>query len=347
MPRVTRLVRAGSGIADGWRWWIHELRLAAAEFVDARSGFSCASFTVTPGQDGFVLRQPTPVGEATEQWLSILPGMGGLPDQVHAVLTVPASAVLTYRFEFPAAARADLASAVRLKLERLSPVPLDRLYIAIGAPLVAGTVLQVVTELVRRESIDEWNRLLGDLNVSVVQAVSESGTPFRAHDERVRRTSGWLLVGLQPALVLSACIAIVMGAVEWQQRTEREADWVAHALLSVKAAAADEVAARHEWARKAAIVRAVQHGTPRHDPLALLNTLNERLPKDMWLQSFRYDGDGANVTVFVQSRADVGALLLDAPGIQTVTENDRVPLGIGIGSERVELHLGLRAEPRS
>ena len=113
------------------------------------------------------------------------------------------------------------------------------------------------------------------------------------------------------------------------------------------AAAADEVAARHEWARKAAIVRAVQHGTPRHDPLALLNTLNERLPKDMWLQSFRYDGDGANVTVFVQSRADVGALLLDAPGIQTVTENDRVPLGIGIGSERVELHLGLRAEPRS
>ena len=337
----------GSALGSAWRWWIKELSDAADDFL-ATDGTTVANrMIVTPEGEGFRLRRPLRGGRIAERWLDSQPREGEVLPSVSAILTVPPEEVLTQSFEFPLAARREIRTAVRLKLDRASPAPVEQIYVAIAPPIQASGRLDVRTLLIRRERVDSWIRKLTDSNVTVTQTLSEDGHPFYAPDAPAKQFRDRLRRVVQPALAIGIIFAVVLGVFQWQTRTDREAAWLSQALQSVKKAAGEESSARTEWTHRVEILRTIQGEVSKPSPLDLLTMLHEHLPKDMWIQAFHFDGQGATVTIYVPSRADVGALLLDMPGIQSITENERVPLGIGIGTERVELRLGLKPTSRS
>jgi len=144
------------------------------------------------------------------------------------------------------------------------------------------------------------------------------------------------------ALAITAIGGLLAIGALWQHRLDDESTWLEETLGHVRRAAAEDVALRTQLEREVAIAKLLAKHAKAPDPVRLIATVNEQLPQEMWIQSIDITGREARVIAYVPARADIGHLLLDLPSVLTVTEDARVPLGAGIGAERIDLSLTLR-----
>jgi hypothetical protein len=257
---------------------------------------------------------------------------------VRARLGIPPEWYLWTLMEFPLAAREDLESAVGLRLARTSPVPLSEVY---WTHEITGTdtSLKVSVVMARKDPVDRCVETLRERGITVTalepadpapHAFSIPLQPGRLIDEPTLRRVNWALAAL-------ATVALIGVPFAWEQRTVKTQEALEAAYSAVKADAARDLDLRERFeAAERTLKDLGAHAGPSPSS-TLLATLEEVLPPPIWVQSLDAQGHEAHVVLYVPPRAEVAKLLLESPAIQSVTENSRVSLGVGITEERVEL----------
>jgi hypothetical protein len=262
-----------------------------------------------------------------------------------ACLGIPSEWYLRTVMEFPIAARQDLESAVELRLARTSPVPLSEVYWTHQVS-AADTTLKVTVVMVRKAAVDRCVGILRErgITVHVLEPAPPEPYPFNIPlsrggvvNEPTLRRANWALAAL-------ATIALVCVAFAWQQRTGRTEEALESLYAAVRADAARDLDLRERFEVTQRTLRDLGARAGPSPSSTLLAALQEVLPPPIWIQSLDAQGREAHVVLYVPPRAEVAKLLLENPAIQSVTENSRVSLGVGITEERVEL-LVVLSEP--
>jgi hypothetical protein len=110
---------------------------------------------------------------------------------------------------------------------------------------------------------------------------------------------------------------------------------------SVKARAVQDLNLREQLEDRQRVLKSLRTHLPPSPATVLMSAFQTLLPPPIWVQKMDLQGREAHVTLYVPPRAEVAKLLLEDPRIQSVTENSRVSLGVGITEERVELFVVL------
>jgi hypothetical protein len=149
-------------------------------------------------------------------------------------------------------------------------------------------------------------------------------------DDPTLRRINWAFAAL-------AAVALFGVAFAWQQRTAKTQEALETAYAAVKADAAQDLDLRERFEVAQRTLRDLGARAAPSPSSTLLAALEDVLPPPMWIQSLDAQGREAHLVLYVPPRAEVAKLLLESPAIQSVTENSRVSLGVGITEERVEL----------
>ena len=344
MPSGLRLPRIGQLFGRFRRfftWWLRELEAASVDLGALVGVHGRRRVALKPFEAGFLVTVWR--GGAVEKEYSWSEESGGsLLTPRSVLLEVPDRYLLVRTLTLPAGAQRRLTSAVALKLLRESPLPVDQLIWAIGPVERAATpgLITVPVALLRRTLLENWRGVIKKSGASVAHVVTEGGWSLDAMPPNggsgrafiTRHANGLLTATLVTGLV---CIGIL-----WQQRMQREEAWLEGSMRQVKAAAADDVVLRTRLMREAAVARDFDSQSKAPDILHFLETVNERIPKGMWIQSLGAKDAGVHVTVLAPSHADIAKLFGGLPEVEKVTESARVP--VSADEERVEVLFQLR-----
>lgn len=265
-------------------------RLAEGKIdVDHRaSGSPSRRLTLPLGDDGL----PKP----PHAFADVLKALDAAPPCV--VVSVDPARALTRKLRVPRLADADLASAVGLEIERVTPFRPDEAYIWQGIESADGDdrTLLVHVALVPRAVLDPILAGLraAGLAPSSVSLAGESGDvprPLPVAGLRDAAQSGSRIV---PAMALLAVLLLAAAVVSPVIRLEATAGTLAAELPAAKQRAQATLALGGELDRLTQGARIVaQSKSESPSPLALINALSELLPDGTWLSHFNVVGGEA------------------------------------------------------
>ncbi len=340
---LSHLKAVPASLGRVWRWWIGELRAAGASITERMGWTSGHETRMTPEEAGFAIHIYRRGNLESDTGWTPLDG-NPPPANGAVILEVPADRTLTHLLTFPDAVQSDLASAAELQISRLSPVPVAQIAWALGTPSPGSqpdTVTVPVT-LLLRSTVDPWLETLRAQSVRVDRLETPDHARFEVPGVGLTPTERRWFPIARTALAITAVGGLLAIGALWQHRLDEESAWLEDTLSHVRRAAAEDVSLRARLERDVAVAQRLAAASKEPDPVRLIATINEQLPQEMWIQSIEIAGREAKVIAYVPARADIGHLLLSLPGVLTVTEDARVPLGVGIGMERIDLSLTLR-----
>ena len=310
--------------------------------------------------DGSAARLELAAGE-TREALGILT-LGGrepLPaalaaapkDQHHrTVLMLPAGAVLTRRTSLPAQVRDNLATVLRVELDRLSPFRPEQ--VVYDSAVVGGgkgeARLTLDLALTRRDLVDGWLKRLREAGSPVDQVTWEGAWPkanLLPPGERPRRRQPLL----DPAKLLLVLL-LVLGTATlltplWQRARTLETLESEVRKARAQAVQVDQVRQDLEQARRGSTeVLRQKWELPRM--LDMLRELTERIPDDTWVQSLEYQNGEVQIRGESGRATALIGLLEGAPGITGVSFRSPVTQVAQTGKERFNLAFSYkRTEP--
>lgn len=236
-----------------------------------------------------------------------------LPDVRHAdfrALVLPAEITLSHAVRLPPLASADVAAALELQLQSLSPLPVEQIVWGWRVDTVLDDVLEITVAFAPRAHVQAYLERLGVVGQEAALEVwvdaagpvvmNGFGEGLRAQARRSQRRGVLALVALAVALAMLLSVAHF-----WQLRS-RVFD-AQEQFAAMQTRAAPFVAARDSLMRANDRVQAI--GTyigARPDVPRLLLTLTELLPDNAWLA--RMDVEGRKVRITGQSGDAAGLM---------------------------------------
>jgi hypothetical protein len=351
MPRPVSLDAAWNttgAVKAFFRWWLTELEELLIDTGDRFGSRWRRSLHLSLGPDTIHLRCYRRSNlEREESWPRALLEMPqdsrwkALPRR--ARLEVPAEWCLTSSLKLPAAARQHLESAIELKLPRLSPVPPEQVYHGYQIVGDDSNGVEVTVAMVRKRPVDDLAQALQHCGISLtlLEARQAAGTPLRLYRGTRTPLSDDLLHRINLGLAGLAVAALMALVLAWHQRMESAESALDAEYSSVKARAVQDLNLREQLEDRQRVLKSLRTHLPPSPATVLMSAFQTLLPPPIWVQKMDLQGREAHVTLYVPPRAEVAKLLLEDPRIQSVTENSRVSLGVGITEERVELFVVL------
>lgn len=292
-------------IADGWRWWIDELRDVIPRRWRETSTARLALMAWDP--DRAVLKPMLAHGNAA------------IRASAPVAVVLPADCTLIRSIETPAVSQRDVANLVELDADRIMPLPRNEVVIGFRIAgrangMTGANRLTVEVAGLPRARADALARLLATMTrapACVLVSAPEPGEPMPIDLLPALRRAGlagstersaaplWLAAGflflLNVALLVwrdSAMTDNLSGVVEAQQPAVK----VAHGIIA-------------RMHRADAMVAATTKARRDREPLALLARVDAALPPGTWLQRFNWKEDSIQIAGFHPPKTDVpGAL---------------------------------------
>jgi hypothetical protein len=344
----------GRHVHDFFSWWCQELEATFADISDrlglhwrraVRLDLSGHSIDVTFSRGARIERTESwPVAaleDSTAQDWPVLPR--------RVSLGIPKEWALRVRLEFPIAAKGHCRSAIELKLPQISPIPVTEIYWTFATVAEDDAHLSVDVIIVRRSAVDTvLNRLVErgvDTSWLNVQPGGAHCAPFNTPSRALLSQVTWRRLNWGLGAMLAAALLTVAWA--WHYRISNEILALERAYESVKASASKDLDRRQQIARDQTLLRQLSAREPPSPGSVFLSVLHDTLPAPIWLQDMDCVGREVHITLYVPPRAEVAKLLLESSAIQSVTENTRISLGVGITEERVELSVVMTARPQT
>lgn len=350
MSRSLRTVIQSANAALGgfFRWWLGELDALLLDLAHRLGSRWRRTLLVKVTSDSLDL---TSYRGGRVDWYGVCPRTAlQAPDDEYwrrlpriARMEVLRDWYLCVPAAFPVAARQHLRSAVELRVARISPLPPSETYYTYTTPSSDDSGVNVSIALVRRQPVDDMVAALRKCGISVRSLELEAGESGRA---RLPLDQGTPLPPaitrrFNQALAALSVIGLLAFAWAWHDRFARTQSALDAAYATVKDGSVHDLELRSSLEREQRVLADLRGRLAPSPSSVLLAALHKALPPPIWLQSMDIRGREAHLTLYVPPRAEVARLLLENSSIQSVTENSRVSLGVGITEERVELFVVL------
>jgi len=294
----------GRLLAEGWRWWIAEIRDLVPRRLRGRAGGSWPRLLFRDGR--LIPEGDGDGGRAGRSSVNPRPGSG-------VIVMLPGSMCLMRRIERPAVNHRDLQAMVAVEADTLLPFPSGRMIVgahSLGPAREPGKIEVEIAGIpiaVARE-VAETIAMARLLPERIVARISTNGRPpidftpaMTTAGLIARRRSAtpliWALVGFLAALNIAgliwrdaARVARLEQLVEDQQPAVTIAQTIARRAEQGRAIMSRTIALRR-----------------RHDALGDLEAVGNALPDGGWLQRYAWDGLTVRLTGYRPARTDVTA----------------------------------------
>lgn len=293
--------------ADGWAWWLDELRGLLPPGLLARLHRD-GSVVAQPDGDGFMLVERGAVRRAD-------------PAQAtNAAITLPAGDCLVRDVRLPVLGRADLDRMLRFDLDRLMPFPAGTALVAVEPGRADGSGFQqvAVAALPRARAQAVIDAAAGQGITARRLAIGMPGALRFDFLPALRSGAGaaavtparrwWLVVALLFGLNLALLVVRDIQSLHSLEELVSAHATTATTARRMRAQLVAEDTARRDWAARRAT----------DDPLALLSDLTRALPGSAWVQRLSWDGAQLRLTGFKRGGVDIIAPLRALPRFASV-----------------------------
>jgi len=266
------------------------------------------------------------------------------------ILRFPSASVLHLDLSMPPAAPRHLREAVAFELERLSPIPPDKLYFDFhaGKP-TAEKRLPVALRAIKREVVDDAVAQCHAASLTVA-AIAFEDDPREAHwrsfpvDTLAFLRRQWTRWGA--GILAGAALLLFVAALAGLYARGADAD---AALQAQREALSLKVAAMHRLEQRIADMR-IQSQFPaaqKRAPLLLeaLTQITQVLPDGTWLTEFSVENGKGHIVGFSKSPSDLIAEIDRSPLFANAQFNASLT-GAQSGTERFDLTFDIKRPPQ-
>jgi len=331
------LAPAREQLGEYWRWWTGELAGMLPASLRARLTAPPPTLLAEPdGAGGFrFTRLERGIGR---------PASAAEAARLPVWLSLPAASVLEKQLDWPAMSAADLRRAVRLDLDRQTPLPAEALWFEVRAVRRDAARKRLVARLLVAEdrvvaaALADLARTHGITRVAGVLAAGEALRPAAAASQPAAPARpglrGWLLLLCAALGVLNLGLHLDAEAA----RMARLDQAVAEARQRVQRVDAlrTQIAERRRLRDDVASRRA---GLPL---VALLDELTRRIPDEAWLDSIEVRGSALTLSGHAPAAVRLVAAIEASPLLTEAQFRSPVTRDRSSGRERFDMQVKLR-----